>query len=115
MKKLFTLLFLVTGIAAMGQTSDLFGTIKKSISGNKSGSSLSSQDIIAGLKQALTLGAEKSADRLSVTNGFLNDKAVEILMPEQAQKVEKRLRSMGMGKLVDDAIASMNHAAEDAS
>jgi hypothetical protein len=36
-------------------------------------------------------------------------------MPEQAQKVEKTLRSMGMGKLVDDAIASMNHAAEDAS
>jgi hypothetical protein len=115
MKKLFTVLFLVSGMAAMGQTSDLFSTIKKTVSGGKGSSSLSSEDIVAGLKQALTLGAEKSADRLSVNNGFLNDKAVEILLPEQAQKVEKTLRGLGMGKLVDDAIASMNHAAEDAS
>lgn len=115
MKKLLTVLFLVAGISAMGQTSDLFGTIKKTIGGSKGSSSLSSEDIIAGLKQALTLGAEKSADRLSAVNGFLKDKAVEILLPEQAQKVEKTLRGLGMGKLVDDAIASMNHAAEDAS
>ncbi len=115
MKKLLTVLFLISGMAAMGQTSDLFGTIKKTVSGSKGSSSLEFSDIVAGLKQALTLGAQKSADRLSVVNGFLGNKAVEILMPEQAQKVEKTLRSMGMGKLVDDAIASMNHAAEDAS
>ncbi|HXB30208.1 MAG TPA: DUF4197 domain-containing protein [Puia sp.] len=114
MKKLLTVLFLVSGIAVMGQSSDILGSIKKTISGG-SGSSLSSDDIVAGLKQALSLGAQKSADRLSVVNGFLDDKAVEILMPPQAQKVEKTLRNMGMGKLVDDAIASMNHAAEDAS
>ncbi len=115
MKKLLTVLMLVTGITAMGQSSDLFGNLKKKISGGGGSSSLSSDDIVAGLKQALTLGAQKSADRLSVTNGFLGDKAVEILLPEQAQKVEKTLRGLGMGKLVDDAIASMNHAAEDAS
>jgi hypothetical protein len=114
MKKLLTVLFLVTGIAAMGQN-DLFSNIKKKVTNSSGSSSLSSEDITAGLKQALTLGAQKSADRLSVVNGFLGNKAVEILMPEQAQKVEKTLRSMGMGKLVDDAIASMNHAAEDAS
>jgi hypothetical protein len=114
MKKLLIVLFLVSGIAAMGQSSDILSSIKKTISGG-SGSSLSSDDIVAGLKQALSLGAQKSADRLSVVNGFLDDKAVEILMPLQAQKVEKTLRNMGMGKLVDDAITSMNHAAEDAS
>jgi hypothetical protein len=113
MKKLLTILFLASGIAAMGQN-DLFSNIKKKVSGGGS-SSLSSEDITAGLKQALTLGAQKSADRLSAVNGFLGNKAVEILMPEQAQRVEKTLRNMGMGKLVDDAIASMNHAAEDAS
>src|ERR1017187_10397555 len=99
MKKLLTVLFLVSGIAVMVQSSDILGSIKKKISG-ESGSSLSSDDIVAGLKQALSLGAQKSADRLSVVNGFLDDKAVEILMPPQAQKVEKTLRNMGMGKLV---------------
>lgn len=115
MKKFLTILFLVICVASFGQTNDLFNSIKKSVSGGKGTSSLSSEDIVAGLKQALTLGAEKSADRLSAVNGFLNDKAVEILLPEQAQKVEKTLRGLGMGKLVDDAISSMNHAAEDAS
>jgi hypothetical protein len=115
MKKFLTVVFLMTGVAGFGQTNDLFNSIKKSVSGGKGTSSLSSEDIIAGLKQALTLGAEKSAGRLSAVNGFLNDKAVEILLPEQAQKVEKTLRGLGMGKLVDDAISSMNHAAEDAS
>jgi len=37
------------------------------------------------------------------------------LMPPEAQKVEATLRKVGMGKLVDDAILSMNRAAEDAS
>ena len=97
MKKLLTVLFLVSGMAAMGQTSDLFGTIKKTVSGSKGSSSLSSEDIVAGLKQALTLGAQKSADRLSAVNGFLGNKAVEILMPEQAQKVEKTLQKYGYG------------------
>jgi Protein of unknown function (DUF4197) len=115
MKKLLTALLLISAVSSMGQSS-LLGSLKKSIGGTGSGSSsLSSTDIVAGLKQALTLGAEKSADRLSAANGFLGDKAVEILMPEQALKVEKTLRNLGMGKLVDDAIASMNHAAEDAS
>jgi len=40
---------------------------------------------------------------------------VKVLMPPEAQKVEKTLRSVGAGKLVDDAILSMNRAAEDAS
>jgi hypothetical protein len=36
-------------------------------------------------------------------------------MPAEAQKVEKKLRDIGMGKQVDNAILSMNRAAEDAA
>lgn len=114
MKRLVSVLFLFAGIAVMGQSSSVLNSIEKKIGGG-SGSSLSSDDIVAGLKQALSLGAQKSADQLSAVNGFLNDKAVKILLPDQAQKAEKTLRGLGMGKLVDDAITSMNHAAEEAS
>jgi hypothetical protein len=38
-----------------------------------------------------------------------------VLMPEEAKKVEQKLRSIGMGKQVDNAILSMNRAAEDAA
>ena len=36
-------------------------------------------------------------------------------MPEEAKVVEKKLRSIGLGKQVDQAILSMNRAAEDAA
>jgi len=115
MKRLLAILFLIAGTGAMGQSSDVFGSLKKKLTGSGSSSNLSSDEIVSGLKQALTLGAQKSGDKLSAVDGFFKDKAVKILLPEQAQKVESTLRSLGMGKLVDDAILSMNRAAEDAS
>lgn len=93
----------------------LFNDLKKKVTSNGSSSSLSSDDIVNGLKQALTIGAQKSADQLSAVDGFFKDAVVKILLPPQAQTVEKTLRGLGMGKLVDDAILSMNRAAEDAS
>ena len=116
MKKLFTVLFLVVGLVEMSQAQTFLKNLKKQVTGSSnSGSGLSSDDIVSGLKEALTLGARKSADKLSATDGFFKDAAVKVLMPPQAQNVEKTLRNLGMGKLVDDAILSMNRAAEDAS
>jgi hypothetical protein len=48
-------------------------------------------------------------------DGYFADLAIKILMPAEAKKVENTLRSIGMGKLVDRAILSMNRAAEDAA
>ena len=116
MKKLLIVLFLVAGLAEMGRSQTFLKDLKKKVTNSSNGdSNLSSDEIISGLKQALTLGAQKSADKLSAVDGFFKDAAVKVLLPPQAQNVEKTLRSLGMGKLVDDAILSMNRAAEDAS
>ena len=95
----------------------LFGKVTSAVNSVKGGkgTSLSNEDIVSGLKEALSLGAKKSADKLSAADGFFKDAAVKVLMPPEAQKVEKTLRSIGAGKLVDDAILSFNRAAEDAS
>jgi hypothetical protein len=76
---------------------------------------LSSDDIVAGLKEALNQGVKKSTDKLSAADGFFKDAAVKILLPPEASKVEKTLRSAGFGKQVDDAILNLNRAAEDAA
>ncbi len=76
---------------------------------------LTNQDIVGGLKQALTIGTTNSANRLSSVDGFFKNAALKILMPEEAKKVESTLRSVGMGSMVDKAILSMNRAAEDAA
>lgn len=79
------------------------------------GGGLSNDDIVAGLKDALTVGATKSSEKLSAVDGFFGNAALKVLMPDEAKKVESTLRSIGLGKMVDDAILSMNRAAEDAS
>lgn len=68
-----------------------------------------------GLKQALEFGTTKSSDRLSTVDGFFANAAVKILFPPEAQKVENTLRTLGLGKLADNVILSMNRAAEDAA
>ncbi|MEO6914282.1 MAG: DUF4197 domain-containing protein [Chitinophagaceae bacterium] len=84
---------------------------------NKSGngSSLSSDEIVKGLKEALSLGAQKSAGKLSSVDGFLKDAAVKILLPDDVKKLEPKIRALGLGKYFDQAITSMNRAAEEAS
>ncbi len=81
----------------------------------KKGNSLSNEDIIKGLKEALTIGTDSSTRKLSRVDGFFTDAAIKILMPEEAKKAEKTLRNVGMSSLVDKAILSMNRAAEDAA
>ncbi|KYP13133.1 DUF4197 domain-containing protein [Flavihumibacter sp. CACIAM 22H1] len=104
---------------AYSQTNDNGGGILKKAGGllnkNKSGAGLSSDDIVAGLKEALAIGTQNSASKLSAADGFFKDAAVKVLLPPEAQQVEQKLRALGMGKLVDDAILSINRAAEDAS
>ena len=81
--------------------------------GSKTG--LSNDEIISGLKEALSVGTNNASQKLSSVDGFFKDAAIKILMPEEAKKVESKLRGLGMGKQVDNAILSMNRAAEDAS
>lgn len=76
---------------------------------------LSQSEVTEALRQALEQGTRKSVESLSSVDGFFKNAAVKLMMPNEAKKVEQRLRSLGMGKLVDDAILSMNRAAEDAS
>ena len=71
--------------------------------------------IAEGLKQALTIGTQNSTNKLSAVDGFFADAAIKILMPPEAQNVEKTLRQFGLGSLVDKTILSLNRAAEDAA
>lgn len=76
---------------------------------------LTTDDIVAGLKQALTVGTQNGTSKLSAVDGFFADAAIKILMPPEAQKVESTLRNVGLGNVVDKAVLAMNRAAEDAA
>lgn len=71
-------------------------------------------DINAGLKEALNNGISKQVTKLTKTDGFFRNEMVKILLPEELQKVDKALRSVGMGSLADEGLKILNRAAEDA-
>ena len=79
------------------------------------GGNLSSTEIAQGLKEALRVGTDTATKHLSLVDGFFGDDIIRIIMPPEAQKVERTLRDVGFGKTVDRAILSMNRAAEDAT
>ncbi len=96
-------------------TNKVLSTISKNLPSATNGKSLSNDEIINGLKEALKIGADSSTKKLGNVDGFFANAAIKILMPEEAKKAEKTLRSIGLSKLVDKAILSMNRAAEDAA
>ena len=113
MKRLLLPLLLLPAIAGFSQG----GLLKKAgdLLNKGKGGSLSNEDIISGLKEALSVGATNSSSKLSAVDGFFANAAIKVLMPPEAKKVESTLRSLGMGDMVDKAILSMNRAAEDAA
>ncbi len=89
--------------------------ILNSLPSDGNGGSLTTQQIAAGLKEALTVGTQNSTSQLSSLDGFFKNAAIKILMPPEAQKVISTLQSVGMGSVVDKAVLSMNRAAEEAA
>ena len=67
-------------------------------------SELSEEEVAAGLKEALNRGIEVGVNQLSKPGGYFKYFEIKIPMPDEAKQVETKLRQLGQGKLVDDAI-----------
>lgn len=85
--------------------------LKKAVKGE----SLSTEEVAAGLKEALTNGASKGSDLVSQVDGYFKNAEIKIPFPPEVQKVETKLRQMGMGDQVDKFVLALNRGAEDAA
>ena len=83
--------------------------------GGGSGGALSLETIVAGLKEALTVGTQNTVTQTSKAGGYLNNARIRIPLPQELQSVAKTMRSIGLGSLVDDFENKMNVAAEQAA
>jgi len=77
-------------------------------------SSFTNKEAAAGLKDALTQGADAAVAQLGQLDGFLKNSKVKIPLPDNLKKVEKAMRLMGMGNQADELVTTMNRAAEAA-
>ena len=82
------------------------GVAKPAVSGDKTAD---------GIREALRVGAERAVELVSKPDGYFRNRLIKILMPEKLRAADKALRVIGLGKVSDDLILSMNRAAEAAA
>ena len=82
---------------------------------SKSIPAITEDEAATALRDALNNGINNSVEIVSKVDGYLQNPEIKIPFPPDAKKIEDRLRSLGLNKLVDDAILFINRAAEDAA
>ena len=75
---------------------------------------ITNEQIAGGLKEALNNGITNQVTKLTVDDGFYKNELTRILLPEELQKVDNTLRTIGLSKLADEGLKVLNRAAEDA-
>jgi hypothetical protein len=73
---------------------------------------LSSQEIGAGLKEALRVSSEAVIEQLGREDGFNRDPAIHIPLPQQLATVQTWLNKVGMSSILTDLEIKLNRAAE---
>ena len=111
MKKIVIILLFIPFVGMAQDWQDILNKVKDKLNQVNTAGTI---DIAGGLKEALNNGITKQVTKLTATDGFYKNQMVKILLPAELQKVDKTLRKMGMSKLADSGIKSLNRAAEDA-
>lgn len=71
--------------------------------------------VVAGLREALSVGARNAVARTSRPGGYLDDPALRIQLPGALDDLARGLRAVGYGAQVDELHVAMNRAAERAA
>ena len=103
------------GSIAKGVVENVTSTQNTTQTTNKASSNLSDSTVTSGLKEALKTGVNFAVTQLGANNGYLNNSAVKIPLPNNLAKVESVIRTAGGNKMADDLINSMNAAASKAA
>lgn len=77
--------------------------------------SLTNDEVIRGLREALTVGTNNSSSLTSKLDGFYKNPEIFIPFPAEAIKVKNTVEDLGMKKQVDEFVMTLNRAAETAS
>ena len=95
---------LVSGLLALGSGCADLGQIPLGqileAAGVGTSAPLSESTIVAGLREALTVGTERAVDATSQRDGFYGSPRIRIPLPESFERTASGLRSIGLGAQV---------------
>jgi hypothetical protein len=106
----FYAIFFVIVILAACKAQDI-----KTVLNTVNSATLTNEDIVKGLKEALRVGTNNSVAGASKVDGFFKNATIKIPFPAEAQNVETKLRALGMGTQCDKFVETLNRGAEEAS
>jgi hypothetical protein len=102
----------VLAACTSAQINQTLGDINKSMG---SETPLSTAEVAEGLKEALIKGISTGSDLASSVDGYFKNPEIKIPFPPEVQKVETKLRQIGLGNEVDKFVLTLNRGAEDAA
>ncbi len=112
MNKLIVLVLIVCMACTSAQINQAISDGNKMLNGDKP---LTTDEVGAGLKEALINGISKGSDLVSQMDGYFKNPEIKIPFPPDVKKVEDRLRQIGLGGEVDKFVMTLNRGAEDAA
>lgn len=89
-------------------------TISEGLTQAGGSAELSQSEVVAGLKEALALGTQRGIARIGHEDGIWQNLQLRIPLPEQVNRAESLLRTLGQGAQLDAFHLSLNRAAEQA-
>lgn len=92
----------------------LFCSCEKLLNLSSSDASLTNEEVISGLKEALQNGTSKGVSILKETDGYYKDELVKILLPQEAQIIIETMEKLGLEDEVEDVVKKINASAEHA-
>lgn len=113
MKKLILLSLTFVTFYTSAQTLKGLKDKVKTVTAPKSG--LTNDEVIKGLKEALTVGTNNSASLASKLDGYYKNPKIFIPWPSEARDMKTKLTQMGFTKKIEEFEMSMNRAAEEAA
>lgn len=108
-------------LLASAASAGLWDTLKQAAgslagqAGAPGAAGLASEEVAAGLREALRVGAERAVGLASRAGGFLDNPAIRIPLPDRLQTAGRMLRTVGMASQVDAFEETLNRAAERAT
>ena len=76
---------------------------------------LTNEEVIKGLKEALTIGTNNSSSLASKADGYYKNPRLFIPWPAEAKDMKEKLMKLGMEKKIIEFETSLNRAAEEAA
>jgi len=110
--------FLFATLLIIGSSCELLNEVSKVVQApvaTNTPNPLSNDEVIAGLKEALSIGIKNSVNLTSATDGFLKNTEIMLPFPPDAIKVKEKAIALGLSGQVEKFETTLNRAAEEAT